>query len=856
MSRPTNDWAGQSVSQGRYLVRAQLGEGGMGFVYRALDRNLDSDVVIKVPRRAMLDDPEFASRFSREIRSLVKLAHPNIVKVTDVGEHDGVPFAVMQYLSGGSLEDYTSADRGPDAFRSGLAALGEWLPGIASALDFVHSQGYVHRDVKPGNILFDAHGHVFLSDFGVAKALAAEPEAAPRKNQTALTGAGMVLGTPEYMAPELIMGTPFDGRIDQYALAVTVYEMLGGRRPFEAASPTACMVMQTTQLPPPLWAVEPRVSRGLSDAVARALDKDPGRRYKDCAAFAAAVVAHLAGEATACGGHKTPSGRAVRPDQVRLHCPACDKSLVLPASVLSDPQKARGKRLSCPSCQAHLKISDDGRSLVIGGTSSSTGFHAAQTEPSGTRRVVSPRSATIPVARPASPQTVRQTPSPRPPILTKGVETTPAAEVGRTGKGNPVPAWAIGAGVTLLALAASLLLAITLVPKLGGLKSGRVLVDTTSVPAGATFVLDGRKAEPAEFDRFLDLPPGVHSLAVIKAGFEPYGLRFPVSPGENPAFKVVLTRLPTPPARLADGALAGVATKSAREEKGPGAKAGGVPPPPAPPEPVASVVAGRAPQAGPPPRPDLASRVERPAVPTGGFKPVPDGPPVDKHSLAEILGKPDTLSDRVVVPTGLYVLGPVRQDSESGTASTTVTRIAMHVRSNTLAFLQPTDPPVTVQVDHELATNLRPLANLRVAQPDNTAIGIWSASSAVLTFHVQQRLDGPTGEWVPVLKKIEFLVGVNFPRVGEGNFKDAFKTVTVSSSSLPSQGLSDRHDWKARLGVPYLVHLKRHFQSIKGVRFAQDMQSINNAMTPALNNMIRNNVTPATVLDARTRMGR
>src|SRR3954462_10002838 len=108
MTKTANDWTGSTLSDGRYLVAAKLGEGGMGIVYRARDRNLDTDVVIKVPRRAMLDDPEFADRFAREVRSLVKLSHPNIVKVTDVGEHDGMPFAVMQYLSGGSLEDYAA----------------------------------------------------------------------------------------------------------------------------------------------------------------------------------------------------------------------------------------------------------------------------------------------------------------------------------------------------------------------------------------------------------------------------------------------------------------------------------------------------------------------------------------------------------------------------------------------------------------------------------------------------------------------------------------------------------------------------------------------------------------------------
>ncbi len=168
----SNDWEGLSLSGGRYLITAKLGEGGMGFVYRAVDQNIESEVVIKIPRPAMMDDPEFAGRFTREIRSLVKLSHPHIVKVTDVGSWEGTPFAVMQYLPGGSLEDQRPAAPGGQIVPCDPRSVSRWLVAVAEALDYIHVQGYVHRDVKPGNILFDALGHAFLSDFGVAKVLA------------------------------------------------------------------------------------------------------------------------------------------------------------------------------------------------------------------------------------------------------------------------------------------------------------------------------------------------------------------------------------------------------------------------------------------------------------------------------------------------------------------------------------------------------------------------------------------------------------------------------------------------------------------------------------------------------------
>ncbi len=342
---PSHDWCGLSLSQGRYLVRAKLGEGGMGFVYRALDRNLEAEVVVKVPRRAMLDDPEFAGRFAREVRSLVKLAHPRIVKVTDVGEHDGLPYAVMQYLSGGSLEDSKAVAAGPTA---ALKALPDWLTSVAAALDFVHTKGYVHRDVKPGNILFDAQHHAFLSDFGVAKAIGSAPES--RRGRTAATGAGLVLGTPEYMAPELVMGLPFDGRIDQYALAVTVFEILARRYPFVAPTSTATLVLQTTQAAPRTLSPSNRRSLAAFRTPSRC---GPCRRipcggFPTCGTFASAVAPGRVGN-----GHHDRGSSQVRPEaehrQSRGHpsgrrAPSGDcRAVAASGGLASDPNRRDGR---------------------------------------------------------------------------------------------------------------------------------------------------------------------------------------------------------------------------------------------------------------------------------------------------------------------------------------------------------------------------------------------------------------------------------------------------------------------------------------------------------------------------------
>ena len=348
MSREAERLIGASLSGGRYQVGSLLGEGGMGLVFKAVDGNLDAEVVIKIPRRHMLDDPEFAERFAHEVRALVQLSDPHIVKVSDVGEHDGLPFAVMQYLAGGSLEDRHGLGDGGRVIMGEPSGLAAWLPSVGAALDFAHQRGYIHRDVKPANILFDARGNAYLGDFGVAKLIAAAGDGGGRR---AMTGTGMVLGTAGYMAPEVILGESPDGRIDQYALGVTAFEVLSGRLPFIGPSPTAVLVMQSTQDAPSLAAARPGLPAALCKAIDRSLARDPKDRYPDCASMAKAVLDAASGVAPATA---PPSAEA----RLRLDCPTCSSPLGLTPSMA-------GKRFRCPSCKTKLRVADDVRSLAV-----------------------------------------------------------------------------------------------------------------------------------------------------------------------------------------------------------------------------------------------------------------------------------------------------------------------------------------------------------------------------------------------------------------------------------------------------------------------------------------------------------
>jgi serine/threonine protein kinase len=284
-------WVGRTLDD-RWRVLDKLGEGGMAYVFLAEDLLQGMMVVLKTPKPKALQKLELIARFRHEIATLQQLVHPHIVKILDCSEHEGIPLAVLPFLSGGSL--WSRQRRGksgrPRPVAPGQLAL--WLPAVAGALDYVHQQDYLHRDVKPSNILFDATNQPFLIDFGLHKVTAERRLASQQAVQTRL---GQLVGTAQCMAPELILGRACDGRLDQYALAVTVFQQLTGRYPFDdAKGKNAIVAMQVGMPAPSPSALVPAVPEALSEAVRRGLAKEPQQRFPTCAAFAEACLQGLA----------------------------------------------------------------------------------------------------------------------------------------------------------------------------------------------------------------------------------------------------------------------------------------------------------------------------------------------------------------------------------------------------------------------------------------------------------------------------------------------------------------------------------------------------------------------------------
>ena len=256
---------------GSYTIERELTGGGMALVFMGEDHDLERKVVIKVlpPELAATVSAE---RFRREILTVARLQHPHIVPILKAGEIDGLPYFVMPYVDGESL-DLRLLRTGPLGVRETMAIMKD----VARALAFAHSNGVVHRDIKPGNILL-ASGSATVTDFGVAKALSTARRSG-EKTRNGLTNTGMSLGTLLYMAPEQAAGDPnIDGRADIYALGIAGYEMLSGTAPFANLDPRQMLTARLTLPPPPLSTFRKDVPLGLEKLIAKCLAIDPADR--------------------------------------------------------------------------------------------------------------------------------------------------------------------------------------------------------------------------------------------------------------------------------------------------------------------------------------------------------------------------------------------------------------------------------------------------------------------------------------------------------------------------------------------------------------------------------------------------
>lgn len=284
-------------SLGRYRIEREIGRGSMGRVYLAYDPDLDRPVALKVIQAfAGLPEGERGrarDRFLREARVAARLLHPGVVTVFDVGEAGGVPYLAMEYLEGRTLDAHTS----PGALLP-VEEVAEIVARAAEALHFAHARGTIHRDVKPSNLMLVGSRTVKILDFGLARGF-----------EGGITHEGQLLGTPSYMSPEQVRGDPVDGRSDLFSLAVVLYELLCGEKPFTGATVSSILYRIVHEDPQQPAIAPERLGPAFRGVLAQALAKDPSARFRTGEELAAAVRA-------ACRAG-APPGRSVEPAEAR-----------------------------------------------------------------------------------------------------------------------------------------------------------------------------------------------------------------------------------------------------------------------------------------------------------------------------------------------------------------------------------------------------------------------------------------------------------------------------------------------------------------------------------------------------------
>jgi len=259
----------------RYELLERIGSGGMGTVWRARDTLLERDVAVKLLHEGLASDAAFAERFRREARAAARLGHPNIAAVYDTGEHDGVPFIVMELVDGESLHARIKRD-GPLTVKDTVRV----VRPVLAALNHAHSKGLVHRDMKPGNVLIARSGDVKVVDFGIAKGVG---------EGTSVTRTGSLMGTAAYLSPEQVEGKQATPSSDLYSLGCLMFSALTGAPPYDGDSAVAVAMRHLRDPVPSVRDRRPDVPAPLARVVEQALEKDPGRRFASAAEMDAAL---------------------------------------------------------------------------------------------------------------------------------------------------------------------------------------------------------------------------------------------------------------------------------------------------------------------------------------------------------------------------------------------------------------------------------------------------------------------------------------------------------------------------------------------------------------------------------------